>query len=51
MKCDLKSCVNIITQRNMIHRIEVLYRVSLRCVILSKIKSAYRTLYICIVIT
>ena len=26
MKCDfLKSCVNIITQRNMIHRIEVLY--------------------------
>ena len=25
MKCDLKSCVNVITQRNMIYRIEVLY--------------------------
>ena len=35
----------------MIHRIEVLYLISLRCVILSKIKSAYSTLYICIVIT
>ena len=51
MKCDLKSCVNIITQRNMIHRIEALYCISLRCVILSKKKSAYSTLYICIVIT